>query len=80
MQEVVEALGKALADTIISGIKLSPFFSVCIDETTDVSVTKELIVYIRYISDGAVHFLGYWNYQIELLVQLQIVCVVCLET
>ena len=54
IQEVVQALGDAIADPIISSIQQSPFFSVCIDETTDVSVTKELIVYIRYICDGGV--------------------------
>ena len=30
------------------------FFPLCIDETTDVSVTKELIVYCHYIVDGEV--------------------------
>ena len=30
-------------------------FSLCIDETTDVSVTKQLIVYARYLVSGVVH-------------------------
>ena len=54
IQEVVQALGDAITDPIILSIQQSPFFSVCIDETTDVSVIKELIVYIRFICDGAV--------------------------
>ena len=35
-------------------MRQSPFFALCIDETTDVAVTKELIVYSRYIVDGEV--------------------------
>ena len=33
----------------------SPFFALCIDETIDVSVTKQLIVYAKYLVGGTVH-------------------------
>ena len=49
VQEVVLALGETIAAPIISSVGQSPFFAVCIDETTDVSVKKELIIYITYI-------------------------------
>ena len=45
MQEIVECLGKAVFNPIVSKLRQSPFFALCIDETTDVSVTKELILY-----------------------------------
>ena len=49
VQEVVQALGETISAPIISSVCQSPFFAVCIDEITDVSVKKELIIYIRYI-------------------------------
>ena len=52
VQEVVQALGETISALIISSVCQSPFFAVCIDETTDVSVKKELIIYIRYICKG----------------------------
>ena len=55
MQEVVQALGEAVSEPIISAIRQSSFFAVCIDETTDVSITKELIVYIRYVHGGEIN-------------------------
>ena len=54
MQEVLQCLGETVAEPISSRVRQSPFFALCIDETTDVSVTKELIVYSRYIVDGEV--------------------------
>ena len=51
MQEIVECLGKAVFNP---KLRQSPFFALCIDETTDVSVTKELILYARYLCDGDV--------------------------
>ena len=49
VQEVIQALGETICSPILSNVCQSPFFSVCIDETTDVSINKELIVYIRYV-------------------------------
>ena len=54
MQELLQCLGETVAEPISSHVRQSPFFALCIDETTDVSVTKELIVYCRYIVDGEV--------------------------
>ena len=50
VQEVVQALGEeTISAPIISSVCQFPFFAVCLDETTDVSVKKDLIIYIRYI-------------------------------
>ena len=53
-QEIVQALAETVAKPIQENVCASPFFSLCIDETTDVSVTKQLIVYSRYVVNGDV--------------------------
>lgn len=54
-QDLVEALAETVAKPIQECLRKSPFFSICIDETTDVSVTKQLIVYCRYLVNANVH-------------------------
>ena len=41
-------------------MQASPFFSLLIDETTDVSILKQMIIYGRYICKGEakIRFLG----------------------
>ena len=53
-QELVQALAETIAKPVQEHLRASPFFSLCIDETTDVSVTKQLIVYARYLVGGIV--------------------------
>lgn len=45
-QELIQALAETIAKPIQEHLCASPFFSLCIDETTDVSFTKQLIVYV----------------------------------
>ena len=54
-QEIVQALAETVAKPIQENVCASPFFSLCKDETTDVLVTKQLIVYGRYLVNGDVH-------------------------
>ena len=54
-QELVEALAETVAKPIQESLRKSPFFSICIDETTDVSVIKQLVVYCRYLVNAKVH-------------------------
>ena len=57
-----------------------PFFSLCVDETTDVSVTKQLIVYGRYFCNGDVEtsFLGILELQNGLAVTItEALCKLC---
>ena len=44
-----------MAKPILESICSSPFFALCVDETTDISVTTQLIVYGRYLVEGDVH-------------------------
>ena len=50
MQEAVSSLGVVIRNKIFDDIRSSPFFSLLCDETTDVAVKKELIVYARYLN------------------------------
>ena len=54
-QELVEPLAETVAKPIQENLHKSPFFFLCIDETADVSVTKQLIVYCRYLINANVH-------------------------
>ena len=61
MQEVVEALGKVVHDDVLKEVKASPFFAILADETTDIAVLEQLILYVRYVSDKGIikcSFLG----------------------
>ena len=51
----MQALAETVAKPMQENVRASPFFSLCIDETTDVSVTKQLIVYSCYLINGDVH-------------------------
>ena len=55
LQEAVQCLGEAVSTPIITHLQESPFFALCIDETTDVTTTKELIEYGKYIFNGEVN-------------------------
>ena len=50
IQEAVSSLGVVIRKKIFDDLRSSPFFSLLCDETTDVAVKKELIVYARYLS------------------------------
>ena len=49
MQEIVLALGEIIMQKILAEMKLSPVFSLLIDEMTDIAVAKHLIINARYI-------------------------------
>ena len=55
MQESTQALAENISLDIVKSLQASPFFSLCIDETTDVSISKQLIVYGRYLDQGEVN-------------------------
>lgn len=60
MQEIVLAIGEATLEPIKEETQNSPVFSLLVDETTDVSIIKQMIVYGCYISNGETktQFLG----------------------
>ena len=54
VQEIVSALGEVIVKNITSAMQQSQFVVLMIDETTDVAVFNQLIIYGRYIHDGTV--------------------------
>ena len=60
MQEIVLALAETVIEPIKEDLQASPVFAFLIDETTDVSVTKQIIIYCRFLTNGEVstRFLG----------------------
>ena len=49
VQEVVICLGSVISGGIFEELRASPFFALMVDETTYVAVTKEVILYARYL-------------------------------
>ena len=54
MQELERALDESVSMETYQQLQMSPFFSLCVDKTTDVSVTKQLIVYGKHFCNGHV--------------------------
>ena len=52
INDVVKVFGEVIWDNILQDVKSSPFFSVMVDETTDVTTNSQLIIYARYLKDG----------------------------
>ena len=60
IQEMVEVLSATVREEILAEVHASPFVGILCDESTDISVTKQLVVYIKYITqngDTCVRFL-----------------------
>lgn len=53
VQEFLEELGSEVFTTLLSKLQESPYIALMADETTDIAVTKELILYARYIVPSA---------------------------
>ena len=49
VQEAVLAMGNIIRQDILTQAIDSPWYTIMVDETTDISVISEMIVYIRYI-------------------------------
>ena len=60
MQEIVLAMGESVQESLKEEIQASPVFALLVDETTDVSILKQLIINGRYLLDREVRsrFLG----------------------
>ena len=50
--EMVEVLGKTVRSNVLTEINLSPVYSVICDETCDISIKEQLIIYIKYLNAG----------------------------
>lgn len=53
MGEIVEAIGLTPEEEILCEVRDSPFYSVTVDEATDISVTKQLGICIQYLDSNA---------------------------
>jgi hypothetical protein len=52
IQEMVSSMGQLIREDKLQELRGSPSFSLLIDETTDVSILKQLIIYGRYMSSN----------------------------
>ena len=53
IQEFLQTLGNQIEELQLQEVKKCPRFSLMIDESTDVAVLNEMVVYIRYITPHA---------------------------
>ncbi|KAI8490382.1 hypothetical protein Bbelb_316500 [Branchiostoma belcheri] len=51
MWEMVLVLSDGPREEVFSTLQRSPYYSIMIDETTDISVAKQLIIFDRYLTD-----------------------------
>lgn len=55
IQEFLNELDAQISSTILEQLQRSPYIALMADETTDISVSKELVLYVRYIIPSATH-------------------------
>ena len=53
VREMQEAMVKVVKEELIDNIKNSGVYSIMVDESTEVSMEKSLIIYVRYVMNGA---------------------------
>ena len=51
IQEMLGLMSSHIRSTMLEEVKRSPVYSLLVDETTDVAVLKQLIIYGRYLGD-----------------------------
>ena len=54
MYEIIEVLSATIEEEILQVISTSPLISILCDESTDIAILKQLVVYVRYIKNGEV--------------------------
>ena len=47
--DIVQIIGKYFNQLVRERIAASPFFGLMVDETTDISTTTQLIIYLKYL-------------------------------
>ena len=52
IQEFLQVLGEQMEQEILENLWSSPHYSVTIDETTDIAIIKEMVVYALYLAPG----------------------------
>ena len=51
VQELVELLAHQIEEAQMTAFSHSPFYGLMIDESTDISITKQLVLYERYVNE-----------------------------
>jgi hypothetical protein len=51
--EILDVIGEYFREMVIAELKECKYFSIMLDETTDNTTTKQLIIYVRYCSNGS---------------------------
>ena len=52
--QFLQVLGKQIEKSELGHLLQSPFYSIMVDESTDISIAKEMVMYGRYLDSGAV--------------------------
>ncbi len=52
VQELVELMAHQIEEAQMTAFFCSPFYGLMIDESTDISVTKQLVLYWRYVNEA----------------------------
>ena len=73
MHEIIEVLSATVEEEILQDIRASPLISILCDESTDIAIVKQLVVYVRYIKNGktVTRFLKIRTSLMEQLLQLK---------
>lgn len=52
ISDMVTIFYEVIWEKIVKDVRSSPFYSIMVDETTDVATTNQLIIYVRYLKMG----------------------------
>ena len=53
IQEFLQVIGEQIEHELLNSVHTSPMYSIMIDETTDVSILKEMVIYVMYLTPEA---------------------------
>ena len=53
IQEFLQVIGEQIEHGLLNSVHTSPMYSIMIDKTTDVSILKEMVVYVMYLTPEA---------------------------
>ena len=59
IQEFLQVIGEQIEHELLNSVHTSPMYSIMIDETTDVSILKEMVIYVMYLTSEAKVYTGF---------------------
>ena len=51
-EDFQECVGEVIENYVVAAIKKAPFFSVLTDESTDISISKQMVTYVRIVTEN----------------------------